>query len=130
MTPGEAAVQIEQIVSAEVRKVKTGVNMRLPRAANALRNGELTVLSGNPSPSPPGSPPGRVSGILRNTWKTHWAEGDTAKFGITSGAPYAGYLEKGTHNKDGTVRMEARPFVDKIQQTALPEIRSIFEEVG
>lgn len=124
MTPGAAAVQIEQAVLAEVRRVKSGVNMRLPRAANALRNGELTVLSGNPSPSPPGSPPGRVSGFLRIAWTMYHAEGDAPKFGITSAAPYAGYLE------DGTKKMDARPFVDRIQQTALPEIRSIFEEVG
>lgn len=124
MTPGEAAVQIEQAVLAEVRMVKSGVNMRLPRAANALRNGELTVLSGNASPSPPGSPPGRVSGFLRTAWTTYYADGEAAKFGIASAAPYSGYLE------EGTSKMAARPFVDRIQQTALPEIRSIFEEVG
>jgi len=124
VTPGAAAVQIEQAVLAEVRRVKSGVNMRLPRAANALRNGELTVLSGNVSPSPPGSPPGRVSGTLRTEWTTHHHEGDVAMFGIASAAPYSGYLE------EGTSRMAARPFVDRIQQTALPEICSIFEEVG
>lgn len=124
MTPGAAAEQIEQEVLAEVRRVKSGVNMRLSRAANALRNGELTVLSGNPSPSPPGSPPGRVSGFLRIAWTTHHHEGDAAMFGIVSAAPYSGYLE------EGTSRMAARPYVDRIQQAALPEIHSIFEEVG
>lgn len=123
MTLG-AAGQIEQAVRRQVQKVKNDVNSRLPRAANALRNGELTVLSGNASPSPPGSPPGRVSGFLRTAWTMYYAEGDAPKFGIISAAPYAGYLEEGTR------KMAARPFVDEIQQSALPEIRSIFEEVG
>ncbi|MED9967017.1 MAG: hypothetical protein UFJ18_09525 [Blautia sp.] len=43
---------------------------------------------------------------------------------------YSGYLEDGTHNKDGSVRMAARPFVDKITDTAMPEIERIFGELG
>lgn len=123
MTPGEAAGQIEYAVRQQVRQVKTGVDARLPRAANALRNAELTVLSGNPSPAPPGSPPGRRSGFLRTAWTMYTHAGDAAMFGILSAAPYAGYLE------EGTSKMAARPFADRIRQTALPEVCSIFEEV-
>ncbi len=43
---------------------------------------------------------------------------------ITSWMYYAGYLE------DGTRKMAARPFVEKIQQAALPEVASIFSEIG
>jgi hypothetical protein len=43
---------------------------------------------------------------------------------ITSGMGYAGYLEHGTR------KMAARPFVDKIQQTALPNVMAIFAEIG
>ena len=35
-----------------------------------------------------------------------------------------GYLEHGTR------KMAARPFVDKIQQTALPNVMAIFAEIG
>ena len=43
---------------------------------------------------------------------------------ITSGMFYAGYLE------GGTKKMAPRPFVKKIQDAALPEVRSIFSEIG
>lgn len=88
------------------------------RASNALRNAALSVLA-NPSPSPPGSPPGVRSGHLKNNW--HMSGGAVC---ITSGMGYAGYLEHGTR------KMAARPFVDKIQQTALPNIMAIFAEIG
>lgn len=48
--------------------------------------------------------------------------GDT--FGIEAGMGYAGYLE------GGTSKMAARPFVQKIQEQAMPQIRSIFQEIG
>jgi len=43
---------------------------------------------------------------------------------ITSGMGYAGYLEHGTR------KMAARPYVEKIKQTALPNITAIFAEIG
>jgi hypothetical protein len=39
-------------------------------------------------------------------------------------AGYAGYLE------EGTSKMAARPFLQKIQDGAMPKIRSIFQEIG
>jgi hypothetical protein len=51
-------------------------------------------------------------------------------FGITSGMYYSGYLEHGTHNKDESQRMAARPYVDKIKENAMPEVRRIFGEIG
>lgn len=120
MSPEAAAVAIVQVVKDQVADVKTQVTARLPRAANALRNSELKVLA-NPSPSAPGSPPGVRSGDLRRNW-TMFYGGDT--FGIEAGMGYAGYLE------GGTSKMAARPFVDKIQEQAMPDIQSIFQEIG
>ena len=120
MSPEAAAVVIVQVVKDQVTKTRTQVTARLPRAANALRNEELNVLA-NPSPSAPGSPPGVRSGDLRRNW-TMFYGGDT--FGIEAGMGYAGYLE------GGTSKMAARPFVQKIQDQAMPQIRSIFQEIG
>lgn len=124
MTPEAAAQRIETVVHGRVRKVQNGMNVRLPRAANALRNVELKVLSGNKSPSPPGSPPGRRTGVLRTTWTLLENPGTSAaSFGIRSGVGYSSYLEHGTR------KMAARPYVDKIQQRAWPEIVKIFSEM-
>ena len=45
-------------------------------------------------------------------------------FGIKSGVHYSSYLEYGTR------KMAARPFVDKIVETAKPEIDRIFSNIG
>lgn len=125
MTPSEAAIVLMQEVKSKNEEIIQKRNSRLFRAANALRNAELEVLNGNQSPSPPGSPPGRRSGHLRTAWTIHCsAGGQIATFGIVSGAHYSGYLEHGTR------KMAARPFVDKIQEKALPEIITIFSEIG
>lgn len=125
MTPGEAARAVQIEIAENVQSVHEGARMRLPRAANALRNAELTVLSGNQSPSPPGSPPGRRSGHLRNRWSLITSgSGGNMMFGIKSGVHYSPYLEHGTR------KMAARPFVDKIVETAEPEIERIFSDIG
>lgn len=123
MSPQEAAYALRREVYFRKEETIQKRNSKLARAANELRNAELRVLSGNKSPSPPGSPPGRRSGHLRTAWTTYsTAGGATGVFGIISGAHYAGYLEHGTS------KMAARPYVDKIQETALPKIISIFSE--
>ena len=67
----------------------------------------------------PRAPPGVRSGHLKNNW--HMSGGAVC---ITSGMGYAGYLEHGTR------KMAARPYVEKIKQTALPNITAIFAEIG
>lgn len=125
MTPGEAIRATSLRIQNTVRFTGTKARTRLPRAANALRNAELDVLHGRQSPSPPGSPPGRRSGHLRIRWLPQCSGGGSEmKFGIWSGVSYSTYLEYGTS------KMAARPFVDKIVETAVPDIRSIFEELG
>lgn len=124
MTPEAAARALAIEVKETYARTKNQMNSRLPRAANALRNAEIEVLSGNPSPSPPGSPPGRRSGHLRTSWTIYHSGGAAGIFGIKSGAHYAGYLE------DGTSKMAARPFADKIRETAMPEIIAIFSDMG
>ena len=120
MSPGAAAGYLQIAVKHEVMRTKTKVKTRMPRAANQLRNAELRVLRG-PSPSAPGGTPGVRTGNLRRNW-TMFSSSEI--FGIESGMGYAGYLEHGTR------KMAARPFVDKIQQEAMPKIRAIFEEIG
>lgn len=121
MTPGQAAAVLPvRVDGIRTGKVMKEIESRTPRAANALRNAELQTLRG-PSPSAPGNPPGVRSGFLRISWTTF---SSASSFGIESGAHYAGYLEHGTR------KMAARPFVDKIQQAAMPNIVSIFSEIG
>ncbi len=125
MSPIEAAGALTEAVEQEKRNIINQANARLPRAANALMNAERDVLSGNSSPSPPGTPPGSRTGNLARNWTPACQGGGAFMLvRITSWMYYAGYLE------DGTRKMAARPFVEKIQQVALPEVASIFSEIG
>ena len=109
-----------------VQKVFMQVISRGTRAANELRNAALDVLD-NPSPSAPGNPPGARSHHLRKAWRPA-VEGGGGGGGVSirptiySGARYAGYLE------DGTRKMAARPFRDKVVQQAEPRITAIYSE--
>ncbi len=124
MTPAAGAVALGNLVSQRVDDIKQKAVAALPRAANALRNAEIEVLT-NASPSAPGSPPGVRSGSLRGQWSMEYGgSAENGYFGITSHTNYAGYLENGTR------KMAARPFLDPIQQAALPKITAIFEEIG
>lgn len=121
MSPEAAAAAIRMRVEEfEMIDLRYGISSRTPRAANELRNSSLRVLRG-PSPSAPGNPPGVRTGHLRQSGVSY---SSMQVFGLTIEASYAGYLEGGTR------KMAARPFVNKIQQDALPRIRSIFQELG
>ena len=121
MTPGEAAAVMPVIVEGVITsEIKPQIEARTYRAANELRNAALQTLRG-PSPSAPGSTPGVRSGFLRMSWLTY-STADMA--GIASAAGYAGYLEHGTS------KMAARPYAQKIAETAKPKILAIFAEIG
>lgn len=118
-------------IAAVVEQIKQRIGQqmvsRAPRALNELRNKEIQTLTG-PSPSAPGSPPGVRTGNLRGSW-TGQILGGAGGVGIAnitielqSNTSYAHYLE------DGTVKMAARPFVDRIGQAALPGIAAIYSE--
>lgn len=134
MTPGGASEAIRLAVREAVREVNQKTMAKAFRVSNAMRNSAIEVLT-NPSPSSPGNPPGVRTGFLRRAWKTGVrmnGGNSNSSISITayadSKASCAGYLEDGTHNKDGTVRMAARPFVDPILDDVEPEVDSIFSD--
>lgn len=86
-----------------------------------LRGGKLYRASA------PGEPPARRTGNLRLHWNGQAASvitvgGIKIIAQLESQEPYVGYLE------NGTSKMAARPFVEKIKEEALPEIRKIYGE--
>ena len=78
--------------------------------------------------SAPGEPPARRTGNLRLHWngqvKTGASSGDGVEIiaELESQEPYAALLE------NGTSKMAARPFVEKIKEEAAPEIQKIYSE--
>ena len=115
---------VQEEVKNRVEQTKRQVDAKMMQGANELRNAALTVLA-NPSPSAPGSPPGVRSGNLRRNWNMYSSGGGgNGIFGIQSGMHYSGYLEHGTS------KMAARPYVEKIKETAMPEILALFSELG
>lgn len=130
-----------QAVRAKVGEMKASVNRQVlsrgTRAVNQLRNAELEVLNGKRggkvyrkypfkstyTASAPGEPPARRTGNLRLHWSGNvTGGGSNINIELESQEHYAGYLQNGTR------KMAARPFKEKITEKALPAIKSIFNE--
>ena len=139
---GSAGNAIRALVREQVSDINRKVISRGVRAVNAIRSAELEVLKGQRSgrvyrkpyskarytASAPGEPPARRTGNLRMHWngqvKTVSASGGGVAIiaELESQEPYAGILE------NGTSKMAARPFVDRIKEKAAPEIEKIYSE--
>ncbi len=86
-----------------------------------LRGGQLYKASA------PGEPPARRMGDLRLHWSGDVETRATSKGTevlavLESQEPYAGILE------NGSAKMARRPFVEKIKEEAMPEIKKIYSE--
>lgn len=139
---GSAGSAIRATVKDQVTNINRKVVSRGVRAVNAIRNAELEVLKGQRSgrtyrkpyskatytASAPGEPPARRTGNLRMHWNGQVKSENAAQGGVAiiaeleSQETYAGYLDEGTR------KMAARPFSEKIKEEATPEIKRIYNE--
>ena len=128
-------------VREQVKAAQTKAQSCTVRASRELRSAALRVLSGRRSgrtyrvpytqanyrASAPGEAPAARTGTLKNSWGII-AMGSAAlgrySSGIQTNVPYAELLE------NGTSRMAARPFREKIIQRASPRIGDIFRSAG
>lgn len=134
---------IRATVKNQVADINRQVVSRGVRVVNAMRNAELEVLKGQRSgkvyrkphtksatytASAPGEPPARRTGNLRMHWNGQVKSDNVSNGGVTviaeleSKEPYSGNLE------NGTSKMAARPFKDKIIEKATSEIKRIYNE--
>ncbi len=139
---GSAGSAIRATVKDQVTNINRKVVSRGVRAVNAIRNAELEVLKGQRSgrvyrkphskatytASAPGEPPARRTGNLRMHWNGQVKSENSSGGGVAiiaeleSQESYAGILE------NGTSKMAARPFTEKIKEKAMPEIQRIYSE--
>lgn len=139
---GSASSAIRATVKDQVTNINRKVVSRGVRAVNAIRNAELEVLKGQRSgrvyrkphskatytASAPGEPPARRTGNLRMHWNGQVKSENSSGGGVAiiaeleSQEPYAGILE------NGSSKMAARPFTEKIKEKAMPEIQRIYGE--
>ena len=140
---GSAGSAIRATVKDQVTNINRKVVSRGVRAVNAIRNAELEVLKGQRSgrvyrkphskatytASAPGEPPARRTGNLRMHWNGQVKSENSSGGGVAiiaeleSQEPYAGILE------NGSSKMAARPFTEKIKEKAMPEIQRIYGEL-
>lgn len=139
---GSAGSSIRATVKDQITNINRKVVSRGVRAVNAIRNAELEVLKGQRSgkvyrkpyskatytASAPGEPPARRTGNLRMHWNGQVKSENASGGGVAivaeleSQESYAGYLD------EGTAKMAARPFSERIKEKALPEIEKIYKE--
>ena len=122
-------------------KAITQVEQQLPERAFqssiALKNASLEVLRGQRSgrvyrkpgggkytASAPGEPPAVRTGTLRRSWRPVQSGSNNQNPAIETTVPYTGYLENGTPGG----QMAPRPFVQRIVDKALPEVKKIYEQ--
>lgn len=130
----------QQVLQAIERQAKS----RTIRAANVIKKASNKILSNAPRrsgkvyrkphtsstyrASAPGEPPALRTGNLRSSWRPlpigEMAAGGGKVYtpGIHTDVPYAPMLE------DGTPKMAARPYADRIKQEAWPEVKQIYEQ--
>lgn len=143
VTPGSVIRKVADECTEEVSQKLVSKSVRI---VNVLRNNALKVLSGTRSgrqykkpgtirrvasnyyrASAPGEPPAVRTGMLREKWNPYVSvegSGLNARIlaGIESRMPYAEYLEHGTS------RMAPRPYVERIKEKALPEVKRILSD--
>ena len=132
---------VHATIKGQVEKINRQVLSRGVRAVNAIRNAELEVLRGQRSgkkyrkpytkratyiASAPGEAPARRTGNLRLHWTGQVKKEMAANNGVRiiaeleSQEKYSGFLE------EGTSKMAARPFVERIKEKAQIEIKKIY----
>ena len=124
---GSAGSAIRATVKDQVTNINRKVVSRGVRAVNAIRNAELEVLKGQRS-GRVYRKPARRTGNLRMHWNGQVKSENSSGGGVAiiaeleSQEPYAGILE------NGSSKMAARPFTEKIKEKAMPEIQRIYGE--
>ncbi|WP_413778161.1 hypothetical protein [Caproicibacterium sp. XB1] len=139
----QSSESVSGATAAIVRRIKAQMIPRGFKAAQQLYNSTQIVLSGIRSgriyripntvrrytASAPGEAPAVRTGTFRASFhptvETEENNGLTIHSQAKSGLSVSGYL-LGSILDEGTARMEARPFKDKVKERAAPEIRKIF----
>lgn len=152
---GDIESAIRTTVKEQVADINRQVKSRAKRATEIMRTAEREVLTGQRSgnvyrkpytggkskeerkksgykppmyrASAPGEPPARRTGTLRLGWYGDEETRETAKGTeviaiLKSNEKYAPILE------NGTTKIAPRPFVERIKEKAMPEIKKIYSE--
>ena len=139
---GSAGSAIRATVKEQVTNINRKVVSRGVRAVNAIRNAELEVLKGQRSgrvyrkpytkatytASAPGEPPARRTGNLRMHWNGQVKSENASGGGVAIVAELESQESYAGHPENGTSKMAARPFVERIKKEATPEIQKIYSE--
>lgn len=139
---GSAGSAVRATVKEQVADVNRKVISRGVRAVNALRTAELQVLKGQRSgrvyrkpyskakyrASAPGEAPARRTGNLRMHWNGQVKSMNNSNGGVVVVAQLESQESYAASLEHGTSRIKPRPFVDKIKEKAVPEIKEIYGE--
>ncbi len=139
-----ANAYIRREVISRLEGIERAVVQRSYSASNQVRNSTMIVLSGERSgreyrksanvvhrASSAGEAPALDTGSFRNSWanrvEVSRASGNfTAQLGIRSDLVVGGKHILGELLEEGTSKMRARPYKQKVIEEALPKVRAIY----
>ena len=147
MANEDVSYKIESVAREINARITLGMRARAYRAANELRNASQLVLRGQRSgkrytvpgtkrkytASAPGEPPAMRFGHFRQSWQpqTQIVNGgknlEVRSYIQSSRRTDNGKYLLGQILEEGTGRMAPRPYKEKIQQKALPQITKIYK---
>lgn len=144
---GVASDKLNKAIAAKIGGVQGEIAARTYRASNELRTASLYVLRGQRSgrvyripstkkyytASKAGESPAVRTGIFRLSWETGAsAQKNAGQFearaSIKSGIKVGGYI-LGDILEEGTGKMAARPYKQKVIDMAVPKIREIYKSL-
>lgn len=109
---------------------KPGTHGRVSKATKALMEDYGHKLRGGQlyRASAPGEPPARRTGNLRMHWSGQVKSENSSGGGVAIAAELESQERSAPILENGTSGMAPRPFVERIKQTAMPEIKKIYSE--
>ncbi|MDE6516945.1 MAG: hypothetical protein K2L18_03730 [Acetatifactor sp.] len=103
-------------------RASTATKALLGEYGHRLKGGQLYRASA------PGEPPARRTGNLRMHWNGQVKSESSSGQGVAITAELESQESYAVHLEHGTPKIAPRPFVERIKQEAMPEIKKIYGE--
>ena len=122
-----ANAEVKKVLGAYAQKIRSDAINSMRRGTKTGRKSSVRLKGRKKgfshTASAPGEPPAVITGRLMNSI-TAEAIGSGLTFEVGPTVNYGRYLEQGTKNKDGSTKMDARPFMGPALEANIPGLEN------